>query len=197
MRYVMVDSIARKAKIFNSLKSAMSELRVRAIADAIEMGDLLPEDKDSYPDIEEYVGMKEDLLILEEGKTGVWTGFSSSDRATIGGSLPPESHDEWMGNGDLYKYETVGKAVHSVVDGVSDDEPELWQVKIEKDGKPAKLDEVRQVFGSTVEQVDPELDGLFLIEIPEELGYTHEDILDGEEDIQFDYKGLHVEVPTP
>lgn len=47
------------------------------------------------------------ILVVPEGSEGVWIGFDSADRCTIGGSFP---EDEPWGSGDDRLYRTVGVA---------------------------------------------------------------------------------------
>ena len=71
----------------------------------------------------EDVGEWSEVLVLEEGEEGVWTGFSSADRNSIGGKLPLEK-GEWTGNGDPHFYLTVGKPTGAIVPGIERTEPE-------------------------------------------------------------------------
>jgi hypothetical protein len=50
-----------------------------------------------------------EVLMLDEGKAGVWTGFSSADRCSLGGELPFVNDGDFIGNGDPNLYLTVGQ----------------------------------------------------------------------------------------
>jgi hypothetical protein len=118
MRKVIVNESGDKpyAMAFSNDNEALAKYK-RLLLRAPDFRDCYDKDSDEYKQVRdaqtwEDLGAWPDngsVLVLDEGKVGVWTGFSSSDRNAIGGSLgwagPVE---EWLGNGDPTFYLTCG-----------------------------------------------------------------------------------------
>ncbi len=71
------------------------------------------------------IGEWSEVLLLRDGPIGVWTGFSSADRNSIGGSLPFEDEDAFIGNGDPNFYFTGKVPSGTKVPVISSVEPEV------------------------------------------------------------------------
>lgn len=109
MRHVVVDQTDEptRACAFSDAEQAR-QFALPLIRASLMAEDLLEE----HPNLEDL--SLEDLgeidsavLILPEGKEGVWTGFSSADRWSLGGPLPDPEPD-FRGNGDPVAYLTAG-----------------------------------------------------------------------------------------
>lgn len=86
---------------------ALEEFRRRVIAAYDRDGFDDEEIRREVEEADDFFDAAEGVLAIEEGTEGVWTGFSSADRALFGDGLPLPD-DGFVGNGDPSFFFTAG-----------------------------------------------------------------------------------------
>lgn len=123
-RFVVVDTVQNEAWAFSKKEDAIEKFK-RVWGKHLQDGNdvcyggpegeeelLSYEDLDKHAAILDFFNIGNSALLFKEGTSGVWHGFSSSDRAAIGGAWPHEGSpkDWWLGNGDVTVFYTSAEA---------------------------------------------------------------------------------------